>query len=320
MSLVINLKSTETSIVTRNENTTRFYKDIRKFNVMTREEETSWFSMLSEAKRAAAKAKEAGNVKEQEEMENLAKDIKDLIVNSNQRLCVSAAKNWANGDNLLDYVNEANISLMTAVDKFDHTRGVKFASYALWFIKRDIEAFRNGTLPIVRRTNNAKTWSVMSKINNEFLQKNERLPSQDELLELVNEKLNCGIKDKSDLTEMHVTMVDDYSGDSDDNGFNPDVADFNRASASLNDYEAKAEDEFNKTLVSSLLNELEPRERKLIEMRFGLVEINGIKRECGLVEVANELNLTPERVRQLESAILKKLFTIYEKRLDYRLQ
>ena len=314
MSLVINLKA-DTGLVLRTDNTNRFYRDIKKFGTMTREEETDWFNMLSDARKKAERAKAEGDTKTAEEMENFAQEIKDFIVSCNQRLCVAAAKNWANTDNLLDYVNEANIGLMLAVDRFDASRGVKFASYAMWFIKRSIETFHHGTMPIVHRTNNAKTWSIISKVASDFTQKNERPPSQDELLELVNQKLKKGIKDKADLTEMYVTMVDEYSYDNDEKMFNSDAADYNRASASINDYENQSSEDFNKTLVNSLLKILPPREQKLIQMRFGLIEINGIKREFELSEVAEELGITSERVRQLEASILKKLLKEYEENL-----
>ena len=248
-------------------------------------------------------------------MEALAQEIKDLIINSNQRLCVAAAKNWASTDNLMDYVAEANFGLMEAIDKFDPDRGVKFASYAMWFIKRAIETYHHGTIPLVRRTNNAKTWSIVSKVASDFTQKNERPPSQEELFDLVNEKLSRGIKDKADLTDMYVTKVDEYNYDNEDRTCASEAADYNRASASYNDYEDKAEDDFNKTLVSSLLECLSPREKKLIQMRFGLLEVNGIKREFELTEVAEELGITSERVRQLEASILKKLLKEYEERV-----
>ena len=314
MSLVINLKA-DTGLVLRSDNTTRFYKDIKNFDVMTREEETEWFSMLADAKKKIEAAKEAGDHTTVEEMTNFAQQIKDLIVNSNLRLCVAAAKNWASTDTLMDYVNEATRGLMLAVDKFDPSRGVKFASYAMWFIKREIEVYHHGTVPIVHRTNNAKTWSVVSKAASDFTQKNERQPSQEELFDLVNDKLSKGIKDKADLTEVYVTMVDEYSYDNDEKMFNSDAVDYNRVSASVNDYEAKSEEEFNKTLVNSLLEVLPPREQKLIQMRFGLIEVNGIKREFELAEVAEELSLTSERVRQLEGKILKRLLKEYKERI-----
>ena len=315
MSLVINLKA-DTGLVLRSDNTTRFYKDIRQYDVMSRKDEKEWFQMLAEAKADLESAKEAGDKEGAAKMESIIKEIKDLIINSNQRLCVAAAKNWANTDTLMDYVSEANIGLMRAIDRFDYTRGVKFASYAMWFIKREIELYHHGVIPIVQKTNNAKTWSIVSRARNNFMQKFEREPSQEELLDIVNDKLTKGIKDKNDLTELYVSMVDDYGNlDSDDSVNHSDIYDYNRASASDNDYEEKSDEDYNKTLVSSLLNVLPSREKKLIQMRFGLIEVNGSKREFELSEVAEELGITSERVRQLERSILKKLNQEYSERL-----
>lgn len=315
MSLVINLKA-DTGLVLRSDNTTRFYKDIRQYDVMSRKDEKEWFQMLTEAKSDLETAKEAGDNERVAQMENIIKEIKDLIINSNQRLCVAAAKNWANTDTLMDYVSEANIGLMQAIDRFDYTRGVKFASYAMWFIKREIESYHHGVIPLVQKTNNAKTWSIVSRARNNFMQKFEREPSQEELLEIVNSKLTKGIKDKNDLTELYVSMVDDYGNlDSDDSVNHADIYDYNRASASDNDYEEKSNEDYNKTLVSSLLDVLSPRDKKLIQMRFGLIEVNGIKREFELSEVAEELGITSERVRQLEGSILKNLNREYAERL-----
>lgn len=321
MSLVINLKA-DTGLVLRNENTTRFYKDIRKFNVMTREEETQWFNMLSDAKSRMEKAKEEKDLETFNSMNQLADEIRELIINSNQRLCVAAAKNWSNTDNLMDYVNEANFGLMEAIEKFDASKGFKFASYAMWFIKRAIEKYHHSTMPMVQRTNNSKTWSIVPKITNDFMQQNERQPSTEELKDMVNAKLKPGkgIKDSSDLSDIHVTMIDDGSSDVDAYGHNEsmstgDIMDYNRMSATANKFESVENDEFNKKLVSSLLNVLNPRERKLLQMRFGLIEVDGIQREFTLGEIAEELNLTTERVRQMEQAIFKRLKTEYADRI-----
>jgi RNA polymerase sigma factor (sigma-70 family) len=148
------------------------------------------------------------------------------------------------------------------------------------------------------------------------MQENERNPSAEELLDIVNKKLKKGIKDKNDLLNLHVTMVDDYSPSDEEStvGF-ADLMDYNRASSSANDYEAKSESDFQKTMVSSLLEILTPREQKVIQMRFGLIEVNGIKREFELSEVALELGLTSERIRQMETAILAKLKREYEERI-----
>lgn len=299
MSLVINLKA-ETGLVDRSENTTRFYEDIKKFPTLTKEDEDKWFGVLKN-----------GNPEEK----NFAREYIWLC---NQRLVIAAAKKWATTDTLTDYINEANIGLAEAIDKFELNKGTKFCTYAMWFIKRAINNYNNDVAPIVRRTNLSKTFHVVSKVTNDFIQKYERFPTADELKESINKKYKKkDIKDKNDLLDIHIARMNDVGGDSDDSNANfTDLMDYNRISSSVNEYEVKSNDDYNKKLVDNLLKVLNPREQKLIKMRFGLIEINGIKREFELIEVAEELNLTTERVRQLETEIIKKLRKEYGDRIN----
>ena len=294
MPLIINLKS-DTNIVDRSENTVRFYDDIKKYPILTKEEEEKWFRILSDG------------------TEEEKKKAREYIWLCNQRLAISAAKKWANTDNLTDYINEANIGLAEAIDKFDITKGTKFCTYAMWFIKRAINNYNNDISPIVRKTNLSKTFHVVSRVTNEFIQNNERNPTSDELKEQINKKYKAkDIKDKNDLLDIHIARMDDVGGDADDSNANfTDLMDYNRISSSVNEYEVVSSDEYNKNLIDNLLKILAPREQKLIKMRFGLIEINGIKREFELSEVAEELSLTTERVRQLETEVLKKLRKAY---------
>ena len=315
MPLVVNLKQTDTGLVGRNENTKRFYNDIRKFDVLDREDETRLFKELSEYKEKARKAKEAGDIVACNIYTDKAEEIRGIIITANQRLCVAAAKNWASTDTLLDYVNEANIDLAEAIDKFDYTKGIKFASYAMWYIKRALNKYCHDVMPIVHRTNNSKTWSIESKIKNEFAQKYERNPSSEELMELINQKLKNGIKDKTDLVNIQVTAVSDHSSNENDSAAYTDAIEYNNASACENEFEKQSDKDYQKMLVTSLLSTLEPRERKVISMRFGLIEVNGIKKEFQLREVAEEMGLTTERIRQMEGEILRKLKKDYGDRI-----
>jgi len=299
MSLVINLKA-ETGLVDRSENTTRFYEDIKKFPTLTKEDEDKWFDVLKN-----------GSPEEKS-------FARDYIWLCNQRLVIAAAKKWATTDTLTDYINEANIGLAEAIDKFELNKGTKFCTYAMWFIKRAINNYNNDVAPIVRRTNLSKTFHVVSKVTNDFIQKYERFPTADELKESINKKYKKkDIKDKNDLLDIHITRMDDVGGDADDTNANfSDLMDYNRISSSVNEYETTSTNDYNKKMVDSLLSILTPREQKLIKMRFGLIEINGIKREFELIEVAEELGITPERVRQLETSILLKLRKEYGNRIN----
>lgn len=297
MSLVINLKA-DTGLVDRSENTTRFLKDVKDFPTLTREEEIEWFTKYKHG------------TKEEKEI------ARDYIMLCNQRMIIAAAKKWAKTDTLMDYVNEANFGLLEAMDRFDITHNVKFASYAMWFIKRAINKYICGDLQVVKRPNYSKTFHVLSKATNDFLQKNERTPSPDELFDIVTVKYGKDIKDKNDILDLKVSYVDESANDEDESPNYGDVAAYNRASASYNEYEEKEEEEFNKKVVSSLLSKLSPRKQQIIKMRFGMYEgDNGLRREYEREEIGQIIGLTSERVRQLELEAMDEMKVEYLRKI-----
>ena len=297
MSLVINLKA-DTGLVDRSENTTRFLKDVKDFPTLTREEEIEWFTKYKHG------------TKEEKEI------ARDYIMLCNQRMIIAAAKKWAKTDTLMDYVNEANFGLLEAMDRFDTTHNVKFASYAMWFIKRAINKYICGDLQVVKRPNYSKTFHVLSKATNDFLQKNERTPSPDELFDIVTVKYGKDIKDKNDILDLKVSYVDESANDEDESPNYGDVAAYNRASASYNEYEEKEKEEFNKKVVSSLLSKLSPRKQQIIKMRFGMYEgDNGLRREYEREEIGQIIGLTSERVRQLELEAMDEMKVEYLRKI-----
>lgn len=298
MGLVINLKA-DTGLVDRSENTTRFYKDIADYPTLTKEEEIEWFDKMHN-----------GTTEQEREF------AKEYIILCNQRLVIAAAKKWAKTDTLMDYVNEANFGLNEAIEKFDHTKNIKFASYAMWFILRAINSYSNGSLQFVKRTNFSKTFHVISKATNDFIQEFERNPTPEELLDIITSKYHKDIKDKNDLLDLKVSYVDESTNDDDDASNYGDIAAYNRASASYNDYENTEAQDFNKKLVSSMLSKLSPRKQQIIKMRFGMYEESkGLKREYEREEIAEKLGLTSERVRQLENEAMSEIKSEYIMRI-----
>lgn len=299
MPKIINLKA-DTGLVDRSDNTIRFYNDIKKYDVLTSDQEKKLFTMYKN-----------GSEEEKEYARN-------ALIACNQRLVVAVAKKYADTDTLLDYVNEINFGLIEAIDDFDINRGVRFNSFCIYYMKRAVNEYNNKIAPLVRKTNQSKTFSVLSKATSNFVQDNERNPSTEELLDIINKEYGVKIKDCSDLIDTRVSRIDDMTNAQSDTDFSDfkDLYEYNRASQSINDYENVEDSEYNKQLLSSLLNVLSPREKQVIEMRFGIYELNGYKREYELAEIAEELGLTKERVRQMESSILKRLHKEYAKRLN----
>lgn len=313
MGFVINLKA-ETGLVDRSANTTRFYKDIKDYKPFDKEEEVKWFTKLKEAKENLKKVEKSIDRESYMRAYRDYNKIREHIALCNQRLVIAAAKNYSTTDTLTDYINEINFGLMEAIDKYDVSKGVKFASYAMWYIIRSINTFRYGDSEMVKKSNLYKTFHVISKAKNKFMQEFEREPTIDELLDIMNKDYGKDIKDKYDLLDLNYASIDVETDDEDTFAFG-DVTEFNRASAAYNGYEKEETNDFNSKLISSLLTILSPREKQIIQMRFGLYDDNGLHREYELSEIAEIIGITSERVRQLEASAMKALRSEYEKRI-----
>lgn len=290
--MIVNLKSGTTDFFARTETLTRYYEDIRQYDVLSVEEEVEFFHLLKSGTRA--------------EKEFARKQI----INSNQRFVVAIAKKFGTNDNILDLINEGNIGLMEAVEKFDVTKGIKFATFAVWYIRRAINLYNINYGEIVTKSNISKTYHVISQATNKFLQREYRQPTLEELKELLQTEYDVDIKEVEDVMETHFVSIDESSQKDDDEAISiGDMVQYNSTSATKNLYERECENDFNKKLVTNLLTNLKPREQEIIKMVFGI----GCDREYELQEIAVKLGLTTERVRQLKFSVIDKLKEEYKK-------
>ncbi|MBO5887945.1 MAG: sigma-70 family RNA polymerase sigma factor [Bacteroidaceae bacterium] len=222
----------------------------------------------------------------------------DKLVRANLRFVVSVAKQYQNqGLSLPDLINEGNVGLIKAAEKFDETRGFKFISYAVWWIRQTIlqalaEQSRIVRLPLNQVSAVNKITKAMTKFEQEF----ERKPSADELAELVNE-LPEKITDSLRASGRHVS-VDAPFVEGEENSLldvmtNPDspMADKGLVSESLS------------TEIDRALGVLNEREKQIIERSFG---INN-QPEMTLEEIGETFGLTRERVRQIREKAIRKL-------------
>ena len=222
----------------------------------------------------------------------------DKLVRANLRFVVSVAKQYQNqGLSLPDLINEGNVGLIKAAEKFDETRGFKFISYAVWWIRQTIlqalaEQSRIVRLPLNQVSAVNKITKAMTKFEQEF----ERKPSADELAELVNE-LPEKISDSLRASGRHVS-VDAPFVEGEENSLldvmtNPDspMADKGLVSESLS------------TEIDRALGVLNEREKQIIERSFG---INN-QPEMTLEEIGETFGLTRERVRQIREKAIRKL-------------
>ncbi len=223
---------------------------------------------------------------------------KEKLVTANLRFVVSVAKQYQHqGVSLSDLINEGNIGLITAAEKFDETRGFKFISYAIWWIRQSILQSISEYSNIVRRPlNQIMISNKIKSATNAFLQKYHRHPSADELSELISmeiDKIEVALQSEAHVTSMDAPITDDEGSTMNDTLASSSDYDTDRAM----DYESMYSD------IMQVLGEvLNDRERKIVIQSFGI----GCQ-ERGLDDIGCEMGLTRERVRQIRERGLDKM-------------
>ena len=242
------------------------------------------------------------------------RNARTLMINSNLRLVVTIAKDYANrGLPLLDVIAEGNIGLMTAVDRFEPSKGAKLSTYAAWWIRQSIKrALSNQSktirLPVHLGDKIAKIHRVAFQMSQEL----GRDPTDDELAE----ETGIASAKVSQLKTVSIrpTSLDAPINDDDLTVFGETVGDEEGSTP----FESLRDKDLHDR-VDGLLDVLDDRERKIISQRFGF---DGGKRKT-LEEVGEKLGVTRERIRQLQNSALSKLrraLSQKERPLDFAVQ
>ena len=281
-----------------------YLKEIGKVNLLTFDEEVELAQTMEAGNLAKEQIEDFGAALDEEtraELDKLVKQgerAKQRLAEANLRLVVSIAKRYVGrGMLFLDLIQEGNLGLIKAVEKFDHTKGYKFSTYATWWIRQAItRAIADQARTIRIPVHMVETINKVIRVSRQLLQELGHDPSPEEIAEEMNMPVDK-VREILKIAQEPVSLETPI-GEEEDSHLGDFIPDEDASEPS----EAASFTLLKEQLVD-VLSTLTPREEKVLKLRFGIED----GRTRTLEEVGKEFNVTRERIRQIEAKALRKL-------------
>lgn len=242
----INVKA-RVAFTMSNDNLWRYLESVKGYKILTVDEELELFKQYKE---------------------NNSISAKNTLIESNQRFLISSAKQFCNDESIMDLINEGNIGLITALDKYDSTMGFRFLSFASYYIKMFMINYLNNNSRTVKMP---KEYKMIEGIKENFYKNKERYPSKEELQDIVKTEKNINVNfDTYSCVSINSFSSVKYDDDI-ENGNVEDVI-LSYYGLNTNDFEEKQTTDYNKYVICEALKKLKDKERNRIEVCFGFKE------------------------------------------------
>ncbi len=261
-----------------------YYNEVRKYPILTEKEERELINTYNFAK-----------TKKEREM------AKEKLITSNLRFVMSIAKKLGTANTFLDLVNEGNIGLIKAIEKYDPSKSYRLITYAVSWVVAYIKTYQMTQVKSVVPPNTLKLHNYVKNVANEFFLKNERNPTPQEIADMIMKKYNFKITNLEDVELGRMISIEEKFNVSEDDTFEDSNVYIQRTSVS-NTINTDIENDYKKYQLNFFLGQLTKREREIIERVYGI----GCEQES-FDTIALDMKLGGERVRQICVNAMRKM-------------
>lgn len=280
---IIDVNLVDSKIYTRNDNLMSYFNSVRKYELLTENEERKLLLMVHN-----------GNDRQK-------KDARKKLLLCNQRFVIAVAKRYANNSNLLDLIEEANIGLLRAIDAYDIHKGNRLLTYAIYFMVRQINVYIVETSKMIKPKNAYAVYYHIRKAIENFVKENNRQPTDEEIIEYFEEHYGIRINNKDDISKISMKSLDDIlPGEDENENTCQDYLLYKHGYASDFDDYTDASD--NNTVINKILKSLNEKEKTVILNVFGI----GCEK-LSYRRIGDKLNMSPENVRAVYNRAIMKL-------------